>query len=349
MLTARVQKSKTCWLACPFFKLDSIKYSSCRNHRFPKVKDVKRHLHKKHTKPCTAYYCIPCKANFRSEKILIRHLKQNSGCSVERGLPNCISEQQQQALRRKSRRGKPQKSQWYAIWDTIFPGLRRPDSPFLKSELEETLAEFRKFWGEEGPALVAATVPSIPSHGSLGRTHQDVFDSLVHSTLDQFERKMIDAYNDDSAQQSFLVSSEQGILPVRSQPESITPRSVASVDTAIRDNSWPDPESATLSPAAESFTFATTMSSFSIWTPSESQGHELYAESLPHWPWRNDLDEQNQQDSATGTESSLPTDHDSEFYKLLNSQDMDLDLLGITGLSFTSSPQPQSPSDMDEE
>ncbi|KAK4456704.1 hypothetical protein QBC42DRAFT_214333, partial [Cladorrhinum samala] len=141
------ENSKACGLSCPFFKLDSVKHSSCRNHRFPKVKDVKRHLRKKHTKPCIAY--------FRSEKVLARQVKQKNGGGgggggAGGGPPECISEQQQQALRRKSRRGKSQRSQWYVIWDTIFPGLRRPESPYLKSELEETVAEFRKFWSEEG-------------------------------------------------------------------------------------------------------------------------------------------------------------------------------------------------------
>ncbi|CAI4217554.1 unnamed protein product [Parascedosporium putredinis] len=51
--------------ACPFYRHDPFKYTSCLSYSLRRIKDVKQHIYRKHGPPL--YYCAPCR-----DRLLIR-------------------------------------------------------------------------------------------------------------------------------------------------------------------------------------------------------------------------------------------------------------------------------------
>ncbi|GJD02490.1 Het and ankyrin domain protein [Colletotrichum higginsianum IMI 349063] len=142
-------------LACPFWKLDSIKHRRCFSHdAFARIRDVKQHLKRKHT---PEFYCPRCKTTFGTALALTEHVSQkNWVCSVSETLDG-ISTQQSSQLSRKSKAGISEEKQWFAVWDIVFVGRPRPGSAYIDADFSEEVNSLREYCkSNAGPAIAEA-------------------------------------------------------------------------------------------------------------------------------------------------------------------------------------------------
>lgn len=124
-------------LACPFAKKDPIAYEHCHNYELREIKHVKQHLKRCHL----IVVCPRCRDGFGSQDLLDRHLL--GGCEIrERGDPEGMTPKQHEILRPRTNHKVSLEEQWYFIWDTLFPSLPRPPTPY-KDEFVN-LSEFHK-------------------------------------------------------------------------------------------------------------------------------------------------------------------------------------------------------------
>jgi hypothetical protein len=65
-----------------------------------------------------------------------------------------VSEAQRRQLQKKVPAKMSEQEQWFTIWDIIFPGFPRPQSPYIDSELSEELSAFRDFATGQGPGVL---------------------------------------------------------------------------------------------------------------------------------------------------------------------------------------------------
>ncbi len=60
-------------LACPFYKWDAHKYHDCLRYGLRRIKDVKQHVYRRHTKP--DLYCAVCYQVFSSADARDAHVR----------------------------------------------------------------------------------------------------------------------------------------------------------------------------------------------------------------------------------------------------------------------------------
>ena len=120
-------------------------------HRLTKIWYVKQHLSRHHRLPV---YCVICMETFNTEEVRDVHLRSRS-CE-ERPMREWegISEAQKRQLQQRVPPRMTEDEQWYTIFGILFPGLPRPQSPYVDSELSEDLSSFQDFATSQGPAVL---------------------------------------------------------------------------------------------------------------------------------------------------------------------------------------------------
>ncbi|KAH9908966.1 hypothetical protein F4778DRAFT_714758 [Xylariomycetidae sp. FL2044] len=157
-------------LACPFWKHDSEKHRRCCKLTLTRIRDVKQHLHRRHT---PYFYCDRCYEVFEDGDGYQRHFLRDMVCS--RGPDSQlegINRIQNLALTKKSDRNQGEEDQWFAIWDIIFPGVTRPVSAYVDSELTEEMSSFREYWTNRGHDVLMRELDSCDVW-SLSATERD--------------------------------------------------------------------------------------------------------------------------------------------------------------------------------
>lgn len=132
-------------LACPFFKKDPARHWDCASFKTTKISHVKQHTYRKHTRP---HLCPICGTQFKEPRMCDIHLR--TGCSRPRPFldPDGITIDQRNALNKRPASKANVGSQWYAMFDIIFPGCDRPSSPYnspVPAESEATYMKLREF------------------------------------------------------------------------------------------------------------------------------------------------------------------------------------------------------------
>jgi hypothetical protein len=119
-------------LACPFFQNDPTRYQRCRNRPLGSIRQLKRHLLRRHKMPC---YCPVCLHIFPDEASRDHHVRLES-CQARSSddfhLIDGITREQQLRLAfiEKTATTSEQES-WFRIFDVLFPGCERPATPYL--------------------------------------------------------------------------------------------------------------------------------------------------------------------------------------------------------------------------
>lgn len=141
--------------ACPFWKLDPIKYRGCFSMTLRGIPRVKQHLTRKHT---PTFYCQVCFVIFPDGKTLDRHVLRKC-CTRDDFAPlEGISHEQQRELSRKSNPTLPEAAKWFTIWDIVFPRRQHPSSPYIDGRLSEDCSMFQEYTLHHGPELLAQAV-----------------------------------------------------------------------------------------------------------------------------------------------------------------------------------------------
>ncbi|KIM99693.1 hypothetical protein OIDMADRAFT_181109 [Oidiodendron maius Zn] len=141
--------------ACPFFKRDPVRYMDCLTRKLTRIRDVKQHIERRHTQP--RFSCPVCYGNFSSAQDRDDHIR--SRCCVPRSpiaidSLDGVSRETLKLLKSRVSRTLA-REQWYGVWDTIFSGVTRPESPYLDSTIEEIIGIIRNLWEREAVQILS--------------------------------------------------------------------------------------------------------------------------------------------------------------------------------------------------
>lgn len=135
-------------LACPYWKHDREKYRMCCKLTHKRIRDVKQHLHRRHTPDM---YCDRCLEVFDDAERYETHVQSAAACFRAPGSRLAgITRMQSRAISKKSDRNLGEEDQWFTIWDILFPGSARPASAYVDSELSEEMNSFQEYWTNRG-------------------------------------------------------------------------------------------------------------------------------------------------------------------------------------------------------
>ncbi|KAI0849958.1 hypothetical protein F5Y00DRAFT_268735 [Daldinia vernicosa] len=217
------------WLACPWYKKDPVRYSSCAKYKLLRIKDVKQHTYRRHMKPTV--YCSVCFRVFSREKERDRHMQKKTCTPRSEPEFDGLSEQQRKELNQSANRGKDDTERWYCMWDTIFPGERRPLLPYLGVGRQELLPLLRSFWNQRHQEIIRNVLQGGSSQREI---EPEIVQNVMDTIFDRFEAESLiwDSYpnehsgDDESsetsnprAQQSPVISNDITIEDSPSQQD----------------------------------------------------------------------------------------------------------------------------------
>ncbi|KAI0897857.1 hypothetical protein F4806DRAFT_507635 [Annulohypoxylon nitens] len=179
-LSSQIESSKKSW-ACPWYKKDSLKYHTCSKYKLQRIKDVKQHTWRKHMKP--DYYCPVCYIVFSTSDERDGHVQKKSCDSQPKPEFDGITDELRKELNQPANRGKNEREQWYIMWDTIFPGVTRPQSPYIGNAWESLVPLLRHVWNERRQEIIHK------SHRSLSDLDPEITPRIVDDFLDFLEEE----------------------------------------------------------------------------------------------------------------------------------------------------------------
>ncbi|KLU86879.1 hypothetical protein MAPG_05886 [Magnaporthiopsis poae ATCC 64411] len=185
------------YLACPFYKHDASAHMDCARFRLRRVRDVKQHLHRCHSRHMQ---CPVCGDEFRDSPLLETHIRKRKCREPPGGFRiQGVTALQGKLLSRRVKRKAGEESQWFGIWDILFPRQARPKSPYLANELDEFVNTVRHMWqrqrrdivdsvlakGVARTALIRGAVgnngdcPYAAAHGHVMELSEHVLNELI--------------------------------------------------------------------------------------------------------------------------------------------------------------------------
>ncbi|KAK3314013.1 hypothetical protein B0H66DRAFT_449378, partial [Apodospora peruviana] len=143
------------FLACPYWKREPQRSRDCCKLKLKRIRDVKQHLHRRHT---PGFYCEVCYAIFpdddsHQDHILLSQCRRQPNTQLDG-----ISHAQQRALSRKSNPSLTEEEQWFDIWKILFPAFQHPFSAYIDAELSADLCLFREHWQRTGHEVLLDTL-----------------------------------------------------------------------------------------------------------------------------------------------------------------------------------------------
>ncbi|KAH0343046.1 hypothetical protein KCU83_g8987, partial [Aureobasidium melanogenum] len=148
-------------LACPFVKLDPLKHEKCYTFVLRSIPRIKQHLERVHRIPV---HCPKCYLIFHNNaEARDRHTREGICHFVPERRLEGIDESTMRRLKRPTTSRSVSES-WYSIFALLFPGAKKPESPFMDTTLSAELSAFRHFCTLEGSkiatSIIAANMPS---------------------------------------------------------------------------------------------------------------------------------------------------------------------------------------------
>ncbi|CAG9986491.1 unnamed protein product [Clonostachys byssicola] len=116
------------FFACPFFKHDREQHSSCRNRKFKRISQLEGHIIRRHA--LGDYYCPSCYEEFPDADIWTTHCR-SAICQAEATPPRVFADDFRTLCQGLVLLRHTPAQMWFAIWDHIFPGVDRPESPYI--------------------------------------------------------------------------------------------------------------------------------------------------------------------------------------------------------------------------
>lgn len=172
-------------LACPFYKDHPLKYQDCLKYDLRRVKDVKQHIYRKHTKP--DFYCARCFKEFSTAESRDEHTVEPRCIRKEKSQFDGISSSQRKLLNSYVDRTQTAQEQWYSIWKVLFSDKAQPSTCFVGSYFEEITSQLREFWGQEHTEIVS----SVLGETNIGNMSPNLLDSVIGGLFDRFESALL--------------------------------------------------------------------------------------------------------------------------------------------------------------
>lgn len=173
--------------ACPYLKKDQTRYRICASYKNTRIRDVKQHLKRYHEMPI---YCSLCYQTFRQESVRDNHIQQGS-CSVEiRTPPEGINALQRERLKKKVPASQTPEQQWYGIFEILFPGHPKPNSPYINSDRLQSAIGYQEYILADGADLLTSFVAR-----RLGSNYTHEFPILLRAILREGMGLVFDQYS----------------------------------------------------------------------------------------------------------------------------------------------------------
>ncbi|WDK16684.1 HET and ankyrin domain protein [Colletotrichum graminicola] len=177
-------------IACPFYKVDPLKYSGClKGARLLTISQVKDHLLKQHRMP---FYCPVCKSEFQTASNRDRHIVKRS-CSLKKEFPHeGVSDDQRRLLLRRHRRV-GLKEHWHKICVLLQLEISRSASPYLidTTIVANEVMEFRNFWRKYGQSCIADFLMTVNLHHWNRQSEERDLASLYSAILEGVSETII--------------------------------------------------------------------------------------------------------------------------------------------------------------
>lgn len=118
--------------ACPYYKLDALRYSECIRYQLESAIDVREHLLGRHV---MGPYCHFCHATFETHAARDGHMRELSCVINLNPVPRGLSEDQRAELRGIDiLRRATEEARWFDMWTVAFPELPWPSTCYVDSE-----------------------------------------------------------------------------------------------------------------------------------------------------------------------------------------------------------------------
>lgn len=174
------------FFACPFYVRDK-KYTKCiTRHHLVSIEDVKDHILWEHRQPV---FCPLCKDEFPSGRTRDIHIRLRNCHLKDFGIPEGITNDQDDRLNREERSYLSEELRWFQIWDIIFPHIEHPPSAFYAGAREISVCAFRKFWMQSGQEIVADFLQKKECRSysiqNEERELQAIYERVVENVVDE--------------------------------------------------------------------------------------------------------------------------------------------------------------------
>lgn len=170
-------------LACPYRKLDPHRHRDCLKYTLHRIKDVRQHIDRRHRE--MKIYCRSCYAIFPSQAERDKHTGDSVCDNIPRPDLEGVTDEQREKLNRSSSRNMSLETQWFNMWDILFPGQSRPQSAFSGNYFEEVVSLIRECWDEKGSELIDS---ATRYHGNQ-QVDKDLLKRLMGTLFTQLEEE----------------------------------------------------------------------------------------------------------------------------------------------------------------
>ncbi|KPM43050.1 hypothetical protein AK830_g3524 [Neonectria ditissima] len=220
----------TRYLACPFYMSNRHKYHDCLKYELRRVKDVRQHIYRKHTRP--DFYCARCFQKFSAAEFRDRHTRELRCQRADDPQFDGISNRQLQLLKSYVSRGRTVEEQWHDTWGIIFPDQPQPKSCYPANHVEETMSQIRALWNQKQSEII----PSVLDD-NRGIDVSPVFiDKLMKTIFDRLESQL----SGPTVANEATLPATVPRAPLQIVPAAVTDHNVScqSVGMADFEQSW---------------------------------------------------------------------------------------------------------------
>lgn len=177
---------RTSTFICPYYVMDRKKYEEClTRHSLSTIDEIKEHMWESHRRP---NFCPICKTTFATMMARDHHIRERN-CE-HRDLPTFdgLTDAQIQQIAQQASVLSSRESQWYELWDIIFPSGPRPVSPYYSSEQEFRVVALRRFWEANGQDIISDFLRERGLQGwevaDEERSLAILFEVVLHDAID---------------------------------------------------------------------------------------------------------------------------------------------------------------------
>ncbi|KAG8162625.1 hypothetical protein KVR01_007103 [Diaporthe batatas] len=189
--TVLIKKAR--YFACPFYVRNN-QYTEClKRHHFESIEDVKEHICWDHRRP---KFCPICKKEFSSGADRDEHIRLRACDASTANTPDGITDDQEERLERENEPSLSEETQWFRIWETIFPQVARPASAFYTSQRDVSICAFRKFWQQSGEETVANFLEASNCRSYNLRNEERDLRTIYELVMERVVNRIFDDFGD---------------------------------------------------------------------------------------------------------------------------------------------------------
>lgn len=182
---------RTSTFICPYYVKDKKKYEEClTRHSLSTIDEIKEHMWESHRRP---NFCPICKTTFATMSDRDHHIRERNCEHHDSPTFDGLTDAQIQQLAQQASVLSSRESQWYELWDIVFPSGPRSVSPYYSSEQELRVVALRRFWEANGQEIISDFLRERDLQGwgvaDEERSLAILFQVVLHDAIDEVYRR----------------------------------------------------------------------------------------------------------------------------------------------------------------